>query len=43
VALVPLERVDAVARAVDAAFAAQGFRPPAHLVAEPGAAADLLA
>jgi galactokinase len=42
VALVPLERVDAVARAVDAAFAAQGFRPPAHLVAEPGAAADLL-
>jgi galactokinase len=42
VALVPLARVDAVARAVDAAFAAQGFRPPAHLVAEPAAAADLV-
>jgi galactokinase len=42
VALVPLERVDAVARAIDGAFAAQGFRPPAHLVAEPSAAADLV-
>jgi galactokinase len=42
VALVPLERVDAVARAIDAAFAAQGFRPPAHLVAEPAAAAELV-
>ena len=42
VALVPLERVGAVARAVDAAFAARGFRSPAHLVAEPSAAADLV-
>ena len=42
VALVPLERVDAVARAIDAAFAAQGFRPPAHLLAEPAAAAGLV-
>ena len=42
VALVPLERMEAVARAIDAAFVAQGFRAPAHLVAEPSAAADLV-
>lgn len=42
IALVPVERVDAVARAVDAAFVAHGFDSPAHLLAEPGPAAALL-
>jgi galactokinase len=42
IALVPEERLDAVMRAVDLAFAAEGFRPPAHLRAEPGPAAALL-
>lgn len=40
VALVPEERVDAVARAIDARFVHDGFRAPAHLVAEPGAGAS---
>jgi galactokinase len=42
IALVPEDRVEAVTRAIDAAFAAEGFRPPAHLVAEPAAAAALM-
>lgn len=42
VALVPRERVDAVARAIDTAFAAHGHRPPAHLLAEPSAGAGLV-
>jgi galactokinase len=33
IALVPLERLEAVARAVDARFVTEGFRAPAHLVA----------
>src|SRR4051794_14132570 len=43
VAVVPTERVDAVVRAVDTAFAAAGFRPPQHLVAEPSGAAAVVA
>ncbi len=43
ISLVPLERLDAVVRAVDTAFVAAGFRAPAHLLAEPSAAADLVA
>ncbi len=42
VALVPEERFDAVIHAIDTAFAASGFRPPAHLRVEPSGAADLL-
>ncbi|KQW52888.1 galactokinase [Nocardioides sp. Root1257] len=42
VSLVPTERVDAVVRAVDTAFAAAGFRPPQHLVAEPSRAAAVV-
>jgi galactokinase len=42
IALVPEERIDAVMRAIDLAFGTEGFRPPAHLRAEPGAAAELL-
>ena len=42
VALVPLERVDAVVAAVETAFAAAGHRPPAHLLATPSAAAEVL-
>jgi len=42
IALVPTERVDAVARAVDAAFVAGGYRSPAHLLAEPAGAADVV-
>jgi galactokinase len=42
IALVPEERLDAVVRAIDAAFVAEGFRAPAHLHAEPGTAAALL-
>ena len=42
VALVPQERVDAVARAIDVAFASAGFRGPAHLRVEPAGAAGLL-
>jgi galactokinase len=42
IALVPDERVDAVARAIDAAFAAAGFTAPDHLRAVPSSAADLV-
>ncbi|MCW2793982.1 MAG: galactokinase [Nocardioides sp.] len=42
IALVPVERVEAVARAIDTAFVASGFGPPAHLLAEPSAAASVL-
>jgi galactokinase len=42
IALVPEERVEAVARAIDTAFVAAGFGPPAHLLAEPSAAAGVL-
>jgi galactokinase len=42
IALVPVERVEAVTRAVDAAFVAAGFRPPQHLRAVPGPAAAVL-
>jgi galactokinase len=42
VALVPVERIDAVARAVDAAFAASGFRAPQYLRVEPASAAALV-
>jgi galactokinase len=42
IALVPQERLEAVMRAVDGAFVAEGFRPPAHLRAEPSAAAELV-
>ncbi|MCW2796631.1 galactokinase [Nocardioides sp.] len=43
VAVVPQERVEAVARAIDARFAAQGFRAPAHLRAVPSAPAGICA
>ena len=39
VAVVPDERVEAVTRAVDAAFALEGFRSPGHLRAVPSAGA----
>lgn len=42
VALVPSDRVDAVARAIDTAFALEGFGPPAHLRAVPSAGASLI-
>ena len=42
VAVVPEERLDAVVHAVDTAFAASGFRPPAHLHVEPCGSAGLL-
>ncbi|MBZ5739907.1 galactokinase [Nocardioides mangrovi] len=42
ISLVPVERVEAVARAIDTAFAAAGFRSPAHLLAPPSAAAGLV-
>ena len=42
VALVPEDRFDAVRRAIDIAFAASGFRPPAHLRVEPAGSAGLL-
>lgn len=41
IALVPTERVDAVRRAVDVAFAAAGFAAPRHLDAGPSGPADL--
>jgi galactokinase len=41
VAVVPDERVEAVMRAIDAAFVLEGFRAPAHLRAVPGAGAGL--
>ena len=42
VSLVPEERVEAVVRAVDTAFVAAGYGPPAHLRAEPSGAAGLV-
>jgi galactokinase len=42
ISLVPTERLGAVMRAVDAAFVAAGFRAPAHLRAEPAAAAAVV-
>ncbi len=39
VAIVPRERLTAVARAIDAAFALGGFPAPEHLVADPAAGA----
>ena len=42
IALVPADRVEAVARAVDTAFAAAGFGAPQHLLAEPAGRADLV-
>jgi len=41
VALVPTDRVEAVKRAIDAAYAAAGYGAPAHLVATPSAGAGL--
>ena len=41
VAVVPDERVDAVMRAVDAAFVLEGFRSPQHLRAVPSAGAGV--
>jgi galactokinase len=41
IALVPLERLEAVARAVDARFVSEGFRAPAHLVAVASGAAGV--
>lgn len=43
VALVPVERVDAVIVAIDAAFAGAGFTAPRHLVAAPSAGAGVIA
>jgi galactokinase len=42
VAVVPDDRVEAVMRAVDAAFVLEGFRAPAHLIAEPSAGAGVV-
>ncbi len=42
IALVPVDRLDAVVRAIDAAFVAAGFGAPQHLRAEPAAAAALM-
>ena len=42
IALVPEERLEAAARAIDAAFAAEGFGTPDHLRALPSSAADLV-
>ncbi|MEN8708046.1 MAG: galactokinase [Nocardioides marinisabuli] len=41
VALVPAERVEAVARAIDLRFVRDGFAAPAHLLAEPGPGASV--
>ena len=41
VAVVPDERVDAVMRAIDAAFALEGFKSPVHLRAVPSAGASV--
>ena len=41
VAVVPDERVEAVTRAIDAAFVLEGFRSPAHLVATPSSGASV--
>ena len=42
ISLVPADRVEAVARAVDTAFAAGGFRPPQHLLAVPAGCAGVV-
>jgi galactokinase len=42
IALVPEERVEAVARAIDTAFAAAGFGAPGHLRAVPSSPADVV-
>ena len=42
ISLVPVERLAAVMRAVDAAFVAAGYRAPAHLRAEASAAAGVV-
>ncbi|GAA4364507.1 galactokinase [Nocardioides caricicola] len=42
IALVPVDRLDAVVQAIDLAFAGAGFRAPQHLRAEPGPAAALV-
>jgi galactokinase len=42
ISLVPEDGLDAAVRALDTAFAAEGFRAPAHLRAVPGPAADLV-
>ncbi|WP_127480987.1 galactokinase [Nocardioides pantholopis] len=42
VAIVPDDRVAAVTRAIDAAFALNGYRPASHLVATPSAGAGLV-
>jgi galactokinase len=39
--VVPVDRVDAVMRAVDAAFVLEGFRSPQHLCAVPSAGASV--
>ena len=41
VAVVPDERVEAVTRAIDAAFVLEGFRAPAHLRAVPSSGASV--
>ena len=41
VAVVPDERVEAVMRAIDAAFVLEGFRSPLHLVATASAGATV--
>ena len=42
ISLVPVERLEAVMRAVDTAFVAAGYRAPAHLRAEASGAAAVL-
>lgn len=42
VAIVPLERSEAVVRAIDTAFAAAGFTAPGHLLVEPSGRADVV-
>jgi galactokinase len=42
VSLVPVERVEAVVRAIDTAFVVAGFRSPQHLLAEPSRAASVV-
>jgi galactokinase len=41
VAIVPHERAEAAVRAIDAAFALEGFRAPVHLQAIPSAGAGV--
>jgi galactokinase len=42
VAIVPIERSEAVVRAIDTAFAASGFTAPGHLLVEPSGRADVV-